>query len=95
MKSIRMTIRIAAMMVIVAMGCKEDDSVPNQEIEDLLRAHVWLEDYTKIDGVFSELYEGMTLAFGSTTYDDQRKELMEVFRYLGVQGQESQNDNSG
>lgn len=68
MKSIRMTIRIAAMMVIVAMGCKEDDSVPNQEIEDLLRAHVWLEDYTKIDGVFSELYEGMTLAFGSTTY---------------------------
>ena len=69
MQPIRMIIRIvvAAMMILIT-NCGKDEPTSSQNTDELLRAHVWLVEYTNIDGVFSELYEGMTLAFGPTTY---------------------------
>ncbi len=50
-------------------GCNEEETfTPNEKTEELLTAPVWKLTETKIDGVVSDIYDGLTLSFDSRTY---------------------------
>jgi hypothetical protein len=61
-------LRIIFVLLLVG-GCKEDEpQTPNDITEELLKAQVWELTETKIDGVVSDIYDGLTLSFGTKTY---------------------------
>jgi len=65
MKRLTVTTLLLAFLLI---GCGKEDLTPNAQTEKLLRARVWELTETKIDGVISNLYDGLTLTFGSKIY---------------------------
>lgn len=55
--------------LVLANGCNEDEpQTPNEITEELLKAQVWKLTETKIDGVVSDIYDGLTLSFGTKSY---------------------------
>ena len=64
----RLTLSII-LFAITLFGCgKEEQLTPNEKTEKLLREQVWELSQTKIDGVVSSQYDGLTLSFGSGIY---------------------------
>ncbi len=63
-------LKLYSILIAVALfGCgKEEQLTPNAQTEKLLRKQVWELSQTKIDGVVSSQYDGLTLSFGSSTY---------------------------
>jgi hypothetical protein len=68
MKAITGNILFAVALILTSCGKGEEPLPPNQKTEDLLRAQVWEHTETLIDNTSSNLYDGLTLSFGSKTY---------------------------
>ena len=69
--SIHSAIKILGIIFVMLLvsGCNEDEpQTPNDITEELLKAQVWELTETKIDGVVSDIYDGLTLSFGTKTY---------------------------
>ena len=52
----------------ILLGCNKEEITPNEQTEQLLLAQVWELTETKVDGVVSNQYDGLTLSFGSGVY---------------------------
>jgi hypothetical protein len=64
---------VAVFLVLHISGCGKDDPKPagptaNEATEKLLTAKSWQISEVKVDGVISDLYPGLTIAFGSKTF---------------------------
>ena len=55
-------------LALCLLGCSKEELTPNAQTEKLLRAQVWELTETKIDGIISNRYDGLTLSFGSNIY---------------------------
>lgn len=65
-----MKIFFTILLATLINGCSKSDGVltPNQRTENLLKSQVWKLTETRIDGMVTNLYDGLTLSFGSKIY---------------------------